>query len=167
MTAAIIDDLNGDPPGGGRWTCVADTVMGGVSGGQLRTEIVAGRRARRLTGTVSLANNGGFLQMAIDLAADGSSVDASAFSGLALAVCGDGQEYGLHLRTDDVRRPWQSYRARFRAPGAWTAITLPFDRFTPHRLEAALDLSRLRRIGLVAIGRPGPVDLALGDLRFY
>jgi len=111
MTAAIIDDLTGDPHGGGRWACIADTVMGGVSGGQLR-------RTRHLTGTVSLANNGGFLQMAIDLAADGSSVDAHAFSGISLAVCGDGQEYGLHLRTDDVRRPWQSYRARFRAPGA-------------------------------------------------
>jgi hypothetical protein len=105
--------------------------------------------------------------MAIDLAADGSSVDAGAFTGLTLAVCGDGQAYGVHLRTDDVRRPWQSYRARFRAPGAWTTVTLPFSGFVPHRLDAPLDLSRLRRIGLVAIGRSGPVDLALGDLRFY
>ncbi len=167
MTSGVIDDLSGDPPGGGRWACVADTVMGGVSGGELRTEIVASQPARHLTGTVSLANNGGFLQMAIDLAADGSSVDASAFTGLALTVCGDGEEYGLHLRTDDVRRPWQSYRARFTAPGAWTTATLPFSGFVPHRLDAPLDLSRLRRIGLVAIGRPGPVDLALGDLRFY
>lgn len=166
MTGPVIDDLAGDPAGGGHWACVADTVMGGASDGQLRTEIVAGRRARRLTGTVSLANNGGFLQLALDLAADGSTVDASAFTGLALTVRGDGAEYGVHLRTADVTRPWQSYRAGFHAPGAWHTVTLPFDRFSAHRLAAPLDLSRLRRIGLVAIGRPGPVDLALGDLRF-
>ena len=167
MTAAIIDDLSGDPPGGGRWACIADTVMGGVSAGQLRTETVAGRPARHLTGTVSLANNGGFLQLAMDLAGDGGTVDASAFTGLALTICGDGGDYGLHLRTAAVQRPWQSYRAPFRAPAGWTTITLPFAAFTPHRLETPLDASRLRRIGLVAIGRPGAVDLALGDLRFY
>ncbi|HKK23465.1 MAG TPA: CIA30 family protein [Pseudohaliea sp.] len=167
MVSAVIDDLAGEPAGGGHWACVADTVMGGVSAGQLRTEPVAGRHARHLTGTVSLANNGGFLQLALDLAADGGTVDASAFAGLALTVCGDGAEYGVHLRTADVTRPWQSYRARFRAPAAWETVTLPFDQFSAHRLEAPLDLSRLRRLGLVAIGRPGPVDLALGDLRFY
>lgn len=140
--------------------------MGGMSAGQLRTERVAGRPARHLTGTVSLANNGGFLQMAMDLAADGSTVDASACAGLELTVYGDGGAYGVHLRSSDLRRPWQSYRARFTAPPAWTTLTLPFDAFEAHRTDTPLDTTRLRRIGLIAIGTPGPVDLALGRLRF-
>lgn len=168
VSGAVIDDLSGDrAANGARWDCVADTVMGGQSRGRLRTTTVAGRRARHLTGTVSLANNGGFLQLALALAADGACVDARRFDGLQLTVHGDGGDYGLHLRTADVHRPWQSYRARFRAEARWHTVDLPFSTFAPHRLEAPLDTGCLRRIGLVAIGRPGPVDLALGDLRFY
>jgi hypothetical protein len=163
----IIDDLGDGPTLGGPWACIADTVMGGCSAGTLHTETVAGRRARHLRGTVSLANNGGFVQMALDLVAGGGLLDASAFSGITLTICGDGGDYSVHLRTADVSRPWQSYRAGFTATTTWTTISLPFDDFCPHRLEPPLDRSRLRRLGLVALGRAGAVDLALADLRFY
>jgi len=39
--------------------------------------------------------------------------------------------------------------------------------FEPHRLETPLDVTRLRRIGLVAIGRAFFADLAVARLAFY
>lgn len=166
----IIDDLSSPAPrasNGAAWEFVADRVMGGVSAGSMRREVVAGRPAIRLTGTVSLANNGGFLQIALDLAPGGGTVDASGWRGIALDVCGNDEDYNLHLRTADVRRPWQSYRRRFHADPTWRTVELAFADFTPHRLEAPLDLTRLRRLGIVAIGRAFTADVAVASVRFF
>ncbi len=46
-------------------------------------------------------------------------------------------------------------------------MQVPFAGFTPHRTHLPLRPSRLRRIGLIAIGRALEVDVALIDLRFY
>ena len=46
-------------------------------------------------------------------------------------------------------------------------IELPFSEFVPHRLEKALDVSRLRRVGLVAIGRAFQADVSLCEISFY
>lgn len=172
MTEAprIIDALDQPPPRatiGTAWELVADRVMGGRSRGDMRYETVAGRPAVRLVGTVSLANNGGFLQIALDLAANGGTLDASAWDGIELDVFGNGEPYNLHLRTADVVRPWQSYRATFDAPATWTTRRLPFAGFAPHRLEAPFDPTRLRRLGIVAIGRAFHADIAVGGLRFF
>ncbi|MGP9822336.1 CIA30 family protein [Salinarimonas sp. NSM] len=154
-------------PDAGAWRLISDRVMGGVSDGRAIVETVAGRRALRLTGRVSLENDGGFVQMARDLAPDGEPVDLSGFAGLELDVIGNGEAYGVHLRTRDVARPWQSYRAGFVAPPGWTRLRLPFADFRPHRIETPLDLSGARRIGLVAIGRAFQADLALARLSLY
>lgn len=171
VTDPVIDDFSQPEPRaavGAAWELVADTVMGGCSEGRARRETVRDRTAIRMTGTVRLENNGGFLQIALNLAPDGSAVDASRWDGIALDVLGDEETYGLHLRTADIRRPWQSYRHGFTAPtNAWTTIALPFDAFTPHRIDAPLDRTRLRRIGIVAIGRAFEPDLAVGGVRFY
>jgi hypothetical protein len=44
---------------------------------------------------------------------------------------------------------------------------LPFAGFVPHRTEVPFDPARLRRIGLVAIGRAFEADLAVAELRFF
>jgi hypothetical protein len=166
---ALIDDC-ADPAraaNGAVWELVRDGVMGGVSSGALRHEVIDGRAAWHLTGRVSLANNGGFVQMALDLAPGGGPIDARGYAGLAVTLRGDGGEYGVHLRTTAVTRPWQSWRAVLPTGGAWRRHELPFTAFAPHRIDAPLDPGRLRRIGIVAIGRPGPVDVALADLRFF
>jgi hypothetical protein len=140
--------------------------MGGVSRGTMVREIVAGRPAIRMRGEVSLENNGGFIQIALDLSPEGGVVDASAWSGIEIDVFGNGQEYGVHVRSDALTRPWQSYRQNFTAGAEWRRVQLPFDRFVPHRADIPLATDRLRRIGLVAIGRAFAADLALGGLRF-
>lgn len=166
----VIDDLGRDDlvaTIGTRWQLVTDRVMGGVSDGTLVRETVSGRPALRMRGDVSLENNGGFVQMALDLAPDGDLVDASAWTGIELDVIGNDEDYGVHLRTDAVERPWQSYRQSFRAGASWRTVQLAFADFVPHRVEVPLDVRRLRRIGLVAIGRAFAADLAVGGVRFF
>jgi hypothetical protein len=166
----VIDDFSAAAPNatnGARWEFIADGVMGGVSQGEARREDVSGRPALRLTGTVSLENNGGFLQVALNLRSDGMPVDASGFRGLEVDMLGNDKAYNLHLRTTDLTRPWQSYRQSFTAPPAWTAHRLPFDDFAPHRTSAPLDTAKLRRIGILAIGEAFDADIAIGGLRFY
>ena len=46
---------------GVQWRVITDTVMGGVSSGQLLPTVVEGRNCLRLTGAVSLQNSGGFV----------------------------------------------------------------------------------------------------------
>ena len=166
----LIDDLSKPAPLaviGTRWMLVSDGVMGGLSTGTMTRELVDGRMAIRMRGTVSLANNGGFLQIALDLGKHGEPVDASRWTGIQLDVLGNGQTYNLHLRTTDLSRPWQSYRQSFAAASHWSRLHLPFAGFVAHRTDQPLRLSRLQRIGLVAIGRECDVDLAIADIRFY
>lgn len=169
-TTEIIDDLNQPPPGasnGATWELIADRVMGGVSSGTMRREVIEGRDAIHLQGDVRLENNGGFLQVALDLAPDGSAVDASRWAGIEIDVIGNGERYNLHLRTADVVRPWQSYRQSFVAKPTWQTVRLAFAGFEAHRIDAPLDLSTLRRIGIVAIGHAFHADIAIGGVRFH
>jgi len=165
----VIDDMSRPAPGasnGARWHLISDAVMGGRSAGEMRRMQVAGHAAMRLRGEVSLQNNGGFLQMALDLSADGGPVDARGWGGIALDVFGNGAVYNLHLRTTDATRPWQSYRHSFEAPAQWRRVELPFAEFVAHRIDLPLRTDRLRRIGVVAIGREFEADIAVRALRF-
>ncbi len=152
----IVFDARRDGAGG--WALVSDRVMGGRSDGALRLEEVAGRAAVRMTGEVSLENDGGFLQMARDMA------PAPGWAGIEILVRGNGETYNLHLRTDAMEKPWQSFRTSFRALPGWQAVRLTFDELVPHRIDAAFEPERLRRAGLVAIGRRFHADLAVARL---
>ena len=146
------------------WEFVADTVMGGVSSGQISTEEVSGRVATRLTGDVSLENNGGFVQMAFDINEDGSAFDASGFGAIELDVIGNGETYDLRLRTTDLTRPWQSYRAAFTASPTWTSVTIPFSDFVLHKTDAPFDPRGLKRIGILGIGRVFSANVAVSSV---
>lgn len=147
------------------WEFVSDGVMGGVSQGRLIRAEVAGRKAMRLTGDVSLENNGGFVQMAFDLRSGGGAFDASRWHTIALDVHGNGEVYDLRLRTDQLTRPWQSFRCDFRAEEGWQTLTFPFAGFHAHRTEARFDPARLRRVGVLGIGREFHADVAISGVR--
>jgi hypothetical protein len=148
------------------WRLVTDGVMGGVSSGELRADKVDGRDCLRISGEVRLENNGGFVQAALNLA-DGGPFDASAYQGLELDVHGNGEQYNLHLRTDDIWLPWQSYRASFSTGPQWRTVRLPFADFTAYRTDTRLNLTRLERIGIVAIGRAFQADLCVARVALY
>ena len=148
------------------WEFVSDTVMGGVSSGRIVKETISGREATRLTGDVSLDNNGGFVQMAFDINDGGSSFDASGWSAIEVDVIGNNETYDLRLRTTELTRPWQSFRASFFAPSDWAAIRIPLDDFEPHKTDATFDPHLIRRIGILAIGRVFSADVAVSRVRF-
>jgi len=167
-TLVIDDRRSGDysTGSGGDWRLVTDTVMGGVSNGQLTVEEIDGRPCLRLRGEVRTENNGGFIQAALDL--ETSRVrDASAFDGVVIDVYGNGETYSLHLRQDGLWLPWQAFRASFTASPEWQTHYLPFAQFQPHKTSASLKRDRLKRIGVVAIGRAFFADLCVGRIGYY
>ena len=149
------------------WEFISDTVMGGVSTGSATEEIVGGRNATVLRGTVSLENNGGFIQMAFDLHECGSDVDVSAWEGIAIDVYGDGDTYDVRLRTAQLSRPWQSFRADFVGEPHWQKVKIPFSSLVSQRVEAVFDPTCLRRIGILALGRERDAYVAVSNIGFY
>lgn len=132
---------------------VTDRVMGGVSQATLARRVVHGLDAVCLEGDVRTENNGGFVQMTFDL---GQVPPALRFAlgGIRLRVHGNGETYGVHLRTSDLDAPWQAYRATFEAPvDGWHVVDLALADFVPHRTVRPLRPERLLRLGIVAIGR--------------
>lgn len=147
------------------WEFVCDTVMGGNSSGQIEKLSVDGRLATRLTGDVSLENNGGFVQMAFDIHPDGTPFDASDWNAVEVDVLGNREEYDFRLRTSGLTRPWQSYRASFVAPNHWTTVHIPFVDFKTHKTDIPLDVKRIRRMGVLAIGRVFSANVAVSAVR--
>jgi hypothetical protein len=148
-----------------RWRCFTDTVMGGVSQAMLVREACAGRDALVLRGRVRTENNGGFVQMALDVAAPTADV-----RGLELDLAGAGHELGVHLRTTRLAAPWQAWRARVALAPDWRTLRLAWADFTPHRFSGTLRPAEIVRIGLVALafeGRPFDAEVALARLAWW
>ena len=165
----VIDERQSNTLGsdlGRDWRMIADSVMGGVSDGNLSPDSMGGKDCLRLRGNVRLENSGGFVQAALDIEQTAAS-NASAYQGLLLVIYGNNEEYSLHLRTNDVWLPWQSYRASFQAPAHWHTVKLPFKSFTGYRIGKKLNTDRLKRIGIVAIGRAFTADLCIAKLALY
>ena len=137
------------------WRFIADGVMGGVSQGQAVLEDAG----LRLTGTVSTANNGGFLQVRTDLP-DGAPQGAT---GLRLRVRGNGARYFIHLRNRVGRAPWQFHQAGFDTGRAFRDIDLPFSAFEPRGGlgVAAPDAAGITSLALVAYGADYAADVTL------
>ena len=75
------------------------------------------------------------------------------------------------IKNEDCDRQYSSYRATFTVPrGQWETVRLPFSEFHgkgPGAEGTEFDLSTLRRIGIVAIGREMEVTLGVSGLKFY
>jgi len=148
------------------WRLVTDGVMGGVSRGEMQRTWRDGKECLRLTGRVSTENNGGFVQVARDLRDAELSVAGNA-QGIRLLVAGNDEPYNVHLRTAGLWFPWQAYRATFATRDEWTTIDIPFTQFQAHKTSQAFDATRLKRIGIVAIGRDFNADLCVARIGFY
>jgi hypothetical protein len=152
------------------WRFITDGVMGGVSRGGLRFgQDADGTGFARMTGTVSTANNGGFIQFraSVDFAA---LVDRGANpTGLRLRVRGNGETYYVHLRTRANRRPWHYYAATFATSAGWQEVDLPFSSFrhSAGLTNAPPAVRDITSIGIVAYGRDHEADLSVADMTVY
>jgi len=149
---------------GPTWRFFSDGVMGGVSTGGMTTATVDGRSALCLRGQVRLDNNGGFIQMALELPA---FPDGAGWRGVELDVLGNGRRYGAHLRTSGMTAPWQAWRASFEAGPTWRTVRLPFDAFEPYRTSGTLQAQSIRRLGIVAIGERFDAEVCVARLSLY
>ncbi len=165
----IIDDRSsGDlsATSGNSWRLVTDNVMGGISRGQLIIDKIEQRPCLHMQGEVKLDNNGGFVQIALNLS-DTILKDITDYQGITIDVLGNDEAYNLHLRSDDLWLPWQSYRMTFNATPKWQTLRIPFIEFKPYRTNTALNISELTRIGFVAIGREFTADLCVARVGLY
>ncbi|MDP2258905.1 MAG: CIA30 family protein [Caulobacter sp.] len=161
--AALIEDFTMQPET--RWRFFSDAVMGGVSSGRVVFAEDGGRSYARMTGTVSTANQGGFIQMRLDL---GSPPPAEA-RGVRIVVRGNNQRYFVHLRTAGTMLPWQYYQAGFDVSRTWTEIRLPLDSFAPSGglLRATPRPQSVRSIAVVAYGRDHEAEIEVREVAFY
>ncbi|MFP7723562.1 CIA30 family protein [Lysobacter sp. A3-1-A15] len=153
-------NFDGDPDEP-RWVAVNDGVMGGQSSGGP----ALGDGVLEFSGTLSLANNGGFSSVR----SVGRGFDLGDASHVLLRVRGDGRRYRLRLATDARHRGMPvSYGAGFdTSAGEWTRVRLPLSTLAPTVRGRALqgpplDPSRVREIGLlIADKREGPFRLVV------
>jgi hypothetical protein len=94
MPQMLLDDFSQDSSAlGTKWGGFTDRVMGGRSDMEVGYRVEGGRRHLSMSGSVSLANNGGFIQARILLGdTRKAAFDASGYRGLKLVV------------------PWSSFR---------------------------------------------------------
>lgn len=167
--SVLLDDFSdGDAISaiGTRWQFFTDGVMGGVSTGSAGITDTDGGKALRLAGTVSLENNGGFIQTALPLAQRGYA-DVSQFTGIRLRVKGNGERYYLHMRTDQTRLPWMYFAASFNATEQWQTIEIPFSDFRFESGRGTPNLKRVSRIAVVAAKKAFDAEVYVDRLEFY
>jgi hypothetical protein len=148
-----------------RWRFFSDTVMGGVSAGQVIFETEAGHSYARMTGQVSTRNNGGFIQMRMDLP-DAPPADTT---GVRLIVRGNDQKYFVHVRTGGTVLPWQYYQAGFDVTRDWTEVYLPFTAFeaSGRMLRSVPRADSLTSVAIVAYGRDHMAEIDVRAVGFY
>jgi hypothetical protein len=148
-----------------RWDYFSDQVMGGVSEGRATFEQKNYQSVLRLTGIVSTANRGGFIQARSKL---DTQLPATA-QGVILNVRGNDQTYFVHLRTTRTILPWQFYQASFDVSDTWQEVRIPFDNFAPYGglLRKAFNVSAVRSLAVAAFGRDHSADLSVRAVGFY
>lgn len=151
--ATEIEDFAATPAA--RWDFFSDRVMGGVSSGKVDFPDAT----LRLTGTVSTANNGGFIQARLKLA-DRMPGEARA---LVLRVRGNGDRYFVHLRTGGTLLPWHFYQASFETSSDWAVVRLPFTEFkaSTRMIRAAPAPGAVRSVAVVAYGHDHEADVSV------
>ena len=147
------------------WTYVSDQVMGGVSEGRAKIDTVDGQPVLRLTGQVSTANRGGFIQARVTL----DSPPLANSQGVILRVRGNGEGYFIHLRTSGTVLPWQYYQAPFPTTADWAEVRIPFADFNAsgRLLRGAVRPESIRSLGIVAYGRDHSADVSVMWAGFY
>ena len=159
----MTDKFDNDPAK--RWEFIADDVMGGVSKGSVSFEREGSIAYARMTGRVSIANNGGFLQFRRRL--DQRLSDET--KGVRLVARGNNEKYFIHLRTSGTILPWQYYQSGFEVTGTWKELKLPLDSFkaSGSLVRQTPKASSIKSVGVVAFGRDYNADIQVRELGFY
>ena len=162
----IIDDFTDNPEK--RWQFYTDQVMGGVSEGGASIRVDAEGPYVRLEGSVSTANNGGFIQIRTNV-----SEQSKEAKGILLKVRGNGETYYIHLNTNETIFLPQQYRfyyhASFPTSKNWSKVKIPFSTFkrSSTHISKYFNGKNLKTIGILAYGKNHNALLEIKYLSFY
>ena len=165
-TNRIIDDFTNSPER--RWQFYTDQVMGGVSEGEASVKLGPEGPYVRLEGSVSTANNGGFIQIRRNV-----SEQSKHAKGILLRVRGNEEKYYIHVNTSETIFLPQQYRfyyqASFSTSKNWSEVKIPFSTFkrSNSKITKYFNGASLRTIGILAYGRNHNALLEVKYLGFY
>lgn len=153
-----------DPAAATRWQVVNDGVMGGRSFGQRR---VNEYKNLEFSGTLSLANNGGFSSIRTRK----SGLSLSDDSVIIVRVRGDGREYKFNLYTQQNLSGY-SWRQSFQTrKGEWVDVEIPLNKFVATWRGRTFRNERLNPSQVEGMGillgdkKPGPFKLEIESIK--
>ena len=149
------------------WQYISDQTMGGVSNGQAFLDIEGDMIFARLTGNVSTANNGGFIQIRTNFSFVDLINTNKDLKGVLLNTKGNGETYHIFIRTSEDRSYRDFYSATFTANNNWEIVDLPFTKFKHRYSNRSLDGNDIRTFGIVAYGRDFVSDVSVSEIIFY
>lgn len=163
-----IDDFKtpGQSALGTQWQGFTDQVMGGVSTIEAGFLIEDEKVILRMTGEVSLENNGGFVQVRLPLAKFGG-LDATMYTGIAIETRGVPGSYYIHLRTGESRLPWQYYAAQVPVSEEWTRHEIPFSAFEAESIRRGINPGDLRSLAVVGAKEEFEADIYVSRIELY
>ena len=159
----MIDDFtkNSDK----RWEFFTDQVMGGVSEGTASILSDNNGSYVRLEGSVSTANNGGFIQFRRKIL---DRFDSN-YKGIQIEVRGNNQEYFIHIRTIGTILPWQYYQAPFIAYDKWETQDIKLIEFKRSGIMLAKKINpkNIKSIAIVAYGKEHEAFIDVNNIIIY
>ena len=149
------------------WQYISDQTMGGISNGQAILDKDGDMLFARLTGNVSTANNGGFIQIRTTFSFVDLINSDKNLRGVRLNTKGNGETYHIFIRTSEDRSYRDFYSATFTANDNWEIVDLPFTKFKHRYSNKSLDGNDIRTFGIVAYGRDFFSDVSVSEISFY
>ena len=159
----FFEDFNTNPES--RWEFISDQVMGGVSVGQIEFLVNKDKTYARMTGNVSIENNGGFIQFRRKLT---QKINEDS-NGIRIKVRGNIEEYFIHIRTSGTILPWQYYQASFPVKDNWQYIKIPFNKFKRSgiMLSKTFSPNSVKSIAIVAYGKEHKALVDVNIIEIY
>ena len=159
----LIDNFNNDNQE--NWEFISDQVMGGVSFGSYEIFNEGNLSFLKLTGFVSLENNGGFIQVRKKI----KSLKNIDFKGIKINSRGNDKEYFIHIRTKFTLLPWQYYQGKFFVNSKWQEIKINLSDFKRSGvlLPQYIKPQHILSVALVAFGKKHRVNLEVSEIAFY
>ena len=146
------------------WTYIADNVMGGMSDGGVKFNLVDSNVYALLSGNVSTENNGGFIQIRREL----KNIDLSKAKSIRVYARGNNEKYYIFLRTTGTILPWQYYSHEFTVNEEYNEFIMQIQDFkkSGSLLAKQINPKKITSIGIVAYGRDHYAELYVKELEF-
>ena len=146
------------------WTYIADNVMGGISDGGVKFNLVDSNVYALLSGNVSTENNGGFIQIRREL----KNIDLSKAKSIRVYARGNNEKYYIFLRTTGTILPWQYYSHEFTVNEEYNEFIMPIKDFKKSGtlLAKQVNPKKITSVAIVAYGRDHVAEIYVKELEF-